>query len=304
MFVITPKQDSLNPRQKAEKQFNEFIQKHVGQVKDMTHTTGIKATDLLLFSDNAASADAYQLSLFDSKDDTLLYGELLTQAVELTSGAFTLIDLGCGSSIPTIMALSNTKRTDVKVIAVDIDPEALVVSKKNAEAHGIGSQYTFVQSKMSDFLSSFDFSSTKEQDKIMICTNPPYIATKPELSAKDRWWITVDGGEHGDKFIQEVLNFPYNLTESSPDLIFTILWPSLAYPTQIINTIKNHKYEVVYGTGTEIRFGKYTAHDELNPYLLNLREEGIVVFKGDNEDVTTQTHTIIGMILQAPKKQH
>lgn len=290
-------------RQHAEQRLQQFIDQYVVQ---QSHQPVVDLTsediDELKFDVEGATDFNPQLSLFNSKDDTMLYGHLLTAALLRDAQPelpLVLIDLGCGSCIPSLMALMRSKRTNVHVIGVDVDESALEVSRRNADQHHVGDQYTLIHSTMDDFLSSYKFDASK---RYLVCTNPPYIATQdlslqPQSAAFDaRHWLPVDGGIRGDKFLRCVYDRDYS---ADIDLSFAIMWTSLSDPNAILDCWKQRNYEVTYATAAITKFGKYTTDPLLNPYLLQLREQGHVVFEGTDQPAT-QTHTILGILLTRP----
>ena len=285
------------PRKAAETRLQAFIDTYVtGSGQPLVDLTNAVIDDIKFSEDSDSTEFNPTLSLFNSKDDTMLYGKLLAAALERDAHQdqpLVLIDLGCGSCIPSLMALTRTKRRNVHVIGVDVDQSALDVSRQNAQKYGFDEQYTLVLKPMAEFLDGFKFESAK---RYLVCTNPPYIAT-PDLSLAQtddaRHWLPVDGGKRGDKFLRAVYDREY---PRGVDIEFAIMWTSLSDPNGVLDVFNQRHLAVTFATAAVTRFGKYTIDPKLNPYLLRLREEGGVVFDG-TDDTQTQTHIILGSLL-------
>jgi precorrin-6B methylase 2 len=263
-------------RSEAENTFNAFLKKHSDEIKDYTHVP-IEETDL--YSDfKDLSLD---LTHFDDIYDTLLYSRLITRAIDESTS--TLLDLGAGSSIPTLLALKKTQRSDLQTTAVDIDPEALRISQKNAAALGLSSSYTFVQNSIPLILNSKAYMNTNT----LIVSNPPYIPTPQNVS--DYHLIPVNGGWDGTEFLSELL------THEHPEgTILALLWGSLSNPIKMIKMIEE-KYEVLHLEVVRIHFGNYTQIPTINSHLYNLRDKGHVIFDVDKRG---ETQIVVGSVLR------
>src|SRR5690606_16611292 len=98
--------------------------------------------------------DQYPLRLTQFEDlyDTLLYSKLIKRALELGERRTILMDMGAGSSIPSLLAAKKSEIKPLQVIAVDIDEEAEVTGKYNAKILGLEHIYSFVHMTMEDAL--------------------------------------------------------------------------------------------------------------------------------------------------------
>jgi len=108
-----------------------------------------------------------------------------------------VLDLGTGSGC---IAVSLAKYApELKIDASDISPEALVIAKENAAAHGAGINFV-----VSDLFSALEY---KEYG--LIVSNPPYIASaqirelQPELSFEPV--LALDGGADGLDFYRRII---------------------------------------------------------------------------------------------------
>lgn len=133
-----------------------------------------------------------------------------------------ILDIGTGAgNIAISLAKSlcgNLEGCNVKIIATDVPKKALVVAKQNAKSHGVEDKIEFIHSNL---LSNVILAkagiyrdkktpgsriksrmTTKEDDKLVIVTNLPYIPTEriPYLDASVKDYephIALDGGEDG-----------------------------------------------------------------------------------------------------------
>lgn len=94
----------------------------------------------------------------------------------------TLIDLGTGSGALAVTLLC--ERADARVTATDIDPDALMTARRNADAHGVLDRINLLQS---DWFNAVP--SNPLYDAVL--SNPPYItsdamaALSPEVADHD-----------------------------------------------------------------------------------------------------------------------
>ncbi len=106
---------------------------------------------------------------------------------KLVSGE--VLDMGTGSGVQAVSAASKDEVT--RVVAVDINPQALEVARKRALEAQVLQKITFVQSDLFEGIEGyFDW----------IIFNPPYLPTEGEL--EDPTWA---GGERGAELIERFL---------------------------------------------------------------------------------------------------
>ena len=90
----------------------------------------------------------------------------------------------------------------VKITAVDISKEALMVAKKNAKNNNVENQITFVESDL--------FKNLKEDKYDVIVSNPPYIKRevikKLNKDVQKEPIIALDGGYDGLDFYRKIIN--------------------------------------------------------------------------------------------------
>jgi release factor glutamine methyltransferase len=114
----------------------------------------------------------------------------------------TLVDVGTGSGA---IAITVAKRVPgVRVVAIDISPEALQVARDNARRHGVADRIDFRQG---DLLAPL--AAGEKPD--LIVSNPPYIPTDalPMLAPDVRDYepkLALDGGPGGYRIISRLLD--------------------------------------------------------------------------------------------------
>jgi len=119
------------------------------------------------------------MTVYEPAEDS----ELLKKYVEkLAKG--TVLDMGTGSGI---QAIATSKKAD-KVLAVDINPDALKVAKANSK----GLKITFKESDL--------FSNVKTKFDTIIF-NPPYLPLDEREPIDSRFATT--GGKHGYELLSK-----------------------------------------------------------------------------------------------------
>jgi release factor glutamine methyltransferase len=126
--------------------------------------------------------------MYSPREDTFLMNKALS---ELDLKGKKVLEVGCGNCYNSFFCAEK----GAQVFALDIDPEVIKKSKKEAQKKGL--KIIFITSNM--------FSSLQEKDFDLIFFNPPYLVSS---EIKD---IAVDGGNKGrqfiDLFIEQVPKF-------------------------------------------------------------------------------------------------
>lgn len=118
-------------------------------------------------------------NIYEPAEDTFL---LISALEKLDLKNKTCLEIGTGTGI---IALFLAKRAK-KVLAVDINPQALLCAKENAARNGIKNAEFRGSDLFSDVAGKFD----------IIAFNPPYLPDEP--LSKD---IALDGGKDGRRVI-------------------------------------------------------------------------------------------------------
>ena len=129
-----------------------------------------------------------------------------------------IADVGTGSGAIAISLAVNV--TDAKLLATDISPKALEVSKRNAKKHGVEDRIKFVEC---DLLPP---PITKHQPTFdVLCVNLPYIPTQTlhTLSVYGREpTLALDGGTDGLDLIRKLMNIVAKSMSNDCLLLFEI----------------------------------------------------------------------------------
>jgi len=264
----------------AEKAFLSFLNVHQAQSGE------IREDELTLDNIAPGMSHRVQLTKFTALDDTLLFSRLISKLLEYLPPpiASILVDIGAGSSIPTLRALlEHREHSRLQVVAVDNDTEAISISERNAAAYNLSERYTFISDDVGHFLSNWNILGNQA-----IVANLPYLPT-PQYVA-DNKYAAVNGGPDGTRYIEALL------THSIPeDTLIAIQWSSLSNPLKIIEMIKQ-SFEVLYLMAYRAPFGTYTGSPALFPHLQSQRLKGQSVFTTDSQG--NNHFTFVGTILR------
>ncbi len=126
--------------------------------------------------------------------------ELLVDKVVTLShllGKIHIVEIGCGSGIVSIMLARLLPMASI--IAVDISQEALDVSRKNAQWHGVEDRICFMHGSYLEGV---------HQPIDVIVSNPPYIAhgTKLDQNLSYEPSLALYGGEKGDEMLKHIMD--------------------------------------------------------------------------------------------------
>ena len=140
-----------------------------------------------------------EYTLIPRPETELVVKEVL-KICEKENGIKKILDIGSGTGcIGIILALENP---NLEIISVDICPEALEISKKNALIHNVNNKIKFIKSDIYQNIDSkFD----------IIVSNPPYIPLKdkPYLQKEVRDWENPQAlytqDEYGIEFYEKIL---------------------------------------------------------------------------------------------------
>lgn len=258
----------------TEELFHHFLDRHRTKIKDYCHVP-IEETEFY----TPFSRYPLKLTHFDDIYDTLMYSALIRKAIELHESPEAVVDLGAGSSVPSLLAVKESSRRNLRAIAVDIDPNAQEVGEHNAGALGLRDHYEFVSSRLEHVLEGL------RSKNIIVVSNPPYIPA-PE-SIRDFHFVPINGGADGTRYMLPLLRHEY-----PKGSLVAFLWGSFTNPSRILPLIEE-RFEVVHVEAMKIHLGKYTSHPEIFSHLCKLKEEDKVVFADDGNQI------VIGTILRA-----
>lgn len=160
---------------------------------------------------------------------------LLAENLDVKEGDIVL-DIGTGTGIQALTAAQKAK----KVLALDINPYALVTAKKNAETNNI---------KNISFRKSNLFSKIKKTEKFdLIIFNPPYIPSDEKDLLGKAWAGGKNGRETINKFIKDA---PKHLKGGGR---INLLISSLNKPEEAIKKLGDQKLVVSVAAKQKIFF--------------------------------------------------
>ncbi|WP_417327403.1 peptide chain release factor N(5)-glutamine methyltransferase [Halarcobacter sp.] len=125
---------------------------------------------------------------------------LVDNAVEILKDTKnkTVLEIGTGSGIISVMLALLIK--EIKIIAVDINDDAITLAKENAKKHNVEDRITFIKSDL--------YTNISEDEEIfMTISNPPYIANNYKLPANVKYEPrnALFGGEVGDELLKNII---------------------------------------------------------------------------------------------------
>jgi len=125
---------------------------------------------------------------------------LVDNAVEILKDTKnkTVLEIGTGSGIISVMLALLIK--EIKIIAVDINDDAIALAKENAKKHNVEDRITFIKSDL--------YTNISEDEEIfMTISNPPYIANNYKLPANVKYEPrnALFGGEIGDELLKNII---------------------------------------------------------------------------------------------------
>ncbi|MCL5437652.1 MAG: methyltransferase [Candidatus Thermoplasmatota archaeon] len=155
-------------------------------------------------------------TVYEPAEDT----RLLMESVEPGKS---LLEIGCGSGAVSILSSA----LGSKVLATDINPEAVALTRRNAELNSVPLE-TRVSDLFTDVHGKFD----------TIVFNPPYLPTEDDVEGSEQW----NGGSDGFGLVRPFLERCQDYLLPGGDVY--IILSSLTDIESLINEFGNMRFEV------------------------------------------------------------
>ena len=154
-----------------------------------------------------------------------------------------IADIGTGSGCIAV-ALAN-EFPAAAIVATDISPDALKIAQRNATAHGVKKQITFLLADLLLPASPAEASASATcADFDVIVSNPPYVSrnSADELPREVRDHeptVALYGGAHGFEFYQRLIDEASRALRESGLLVLELGYDSLAHVRQMLDASNN-----------------------------------------------------------------
>lgn len=136
------------------------------------------------------------------RPDTELLVVTVLDLIKARGGADVMIaDIGTGTGAIAVAIAKHAP--SAKVVAIDVNPQAVALAKKNAEKHGVAERVAPIEGDL--------FSKVKVSRRFdFIVSNPPYVTTNELMSldptVRDHEpHLALDGGPEGTNVIEQIL---------------------------------------------------------------------------------------------------
>jgi len=194
-----------------------------------------------------------RLGAFVSPEDTDVFARVSRRAA-LRTRVGVILDLGCGSGIPTIHACGRSHFG----LGLDLSVEAVDLAGCNAAAER--RDVAFVQTDFFQCKGNFS----------LIMSNPPYIPARTEEID-----ISLEVQGDGSAVLKNILGSYRGMTQD-----FVLHFASISNPLEIFRAAYESDLKLAYLELTIAPFGSYTSAPERLAYLLECREAKTAFFRG------------------------
>ncbi len=154
--------------------------------------------------------------LVPRQETEILVGEAVKRLPALDKERPRGVEVGCGSGVISISILLEMERASI--LAVDVSEEAVGLTKKNGQFHGVSRRLQVVKS-------GYEKLALREGEIDFIVSNPPYLSrhdlfhAMPEVREYEPERALL-GGEEGLEFIEEFVGFAGEKLDHGGFLIF------------------------------------------------------------------------------------
>ena len=140
-------------------------------------------------------------SVMVPRTDTEVLVEVCLEKIPEGDEEWRLADICCGSGVVGITLAA--ERPGLQVSAVDSQPDALSLARRNAERHDVAERITFLEGSLAEPLPD-------DSGCDLLASNPPYVPTdridtlQPEVSEHEPK-VALDGGPDGLDVVRELV---------------------------------------------------------------------------------------------------
>lgn len=177
--------------------------------------------------------------------------------------------IGAGSGIDSI-ALA--KKGNLNVLATDIDPYCLAVTKYNAQLNNVDNK---IQLKLGNMLEPLDEYINQGKYFNVIMASPPIFPVPPKTNSFSKY---LDGGSDGTEYLIIALNQAYKYLHKPNGRLY-INFGSTSNPKKIFKALNQH-YSWKQLAKINIPFSEQFL--QIWDYLISLRKQGKAEFWEEN----------------------
>lgn len=193
---------------------------------------------------------------FEDPDETEIFAELVRLAVRST-GAKSVLDVGCGAGIATLEAARAGAR---EVVGIDIEATSVEIARTNIRRAGQQGRVSAHHASWRDVRLG-RFAAAPD----LVASNPPYVP-----GGRGR---AVDGGFFGTSLLDDILD---HLPKSARAV--ALLFGSISDPITLLTRVAARGFDVTHLSGYSVRFGRYTSVPSTLEHLRVLRARGRAFF--------------------------
>lgn len=196
--------------------------------------------------------DARARTTLDDPCETALYAELVRLSVK-TFMPQRVLDVGCGSGVPTLAAARAGAR---RVTGLDIDAHNVELAREAVRCAALERRVTIVSGSWEDVCKGrIDVGGPE-----LLVSNPPYVPSGEGTA--------VDGGPTGTRMLHAIIEHVPEKTEA-----LALLFGSLCDPLAVLSKLAEYGFGVVDLYARSVPFGRYTSRPETLTRLLALRRQ-------------------------------
>jgi SAM-dependent methyltransferase len=201
----------------------------------------------------ALADPALALTTLDDPQETTMYAELVRLAVKSLSPE-TVLDVGCGTGMPTLAA---ARAGAPRVVGIDIVQRNVELAREAVRRAALERRVSIHHASWEDVVRG----ALSLENVDLLVANPPYVPNG-EGSA-------VDGGPSGTRMLDAIIQ---NVPQATSGM--ALLFGSLSDPLAVLHRLAVQGFEVLDVRAQSVPFGRYTSRRATLSSLLQLRRSG------------------------------